>query len=82
MNGIWNLIADMSESGVFPEIQEKLQSSGPLSHPKKELRGLCAAVQSRTEYGRKGEERERMVKSSEEKNRKRGKMRGFLQKRK
>lgn len=70
MNGIWKLTADMSESGFSPETQEMLQSSGLLCESPKEMRRLCAAVQSRTGYARKGEERERMVKSNEEETRK------------
>lgn len=71
MKGIWNLIADISESGFSPEIQERVQSSGPLeSHKEGDETSVC----SRTEYARRGEERERMVKSNEEETRKGGEM--------
>lgn len=44
MKGIWNLIADMSESGFFSDIQEKRQSSGPLFESPKERdeRSVCS----------------------------------------
>lgn len=36
----------MSESGFFPEIQEKLQSSGPLESPKERVkRSVCSSAE-------------------------------------
>ena len=47
MNRIWNLIADMSESRFFPEIQEKLESSGPLFQSPKETdeTSVCSSAE-------------------------------------
>lgn len=81
ISGIWNIIADMSESGFPSEIHKSCRHLAVcLSHPKKDMRGLCAAVQSRAKYARKREEKERIVKSVEEENRKREERGDFLQK--
>jgi len=45
MNGSWNLIAEMTESGFLPEIQEELQSSGPLCEsPREDERSVCSSA--------------------------------------
>lgn len=46
MNGIWNSIADMSEPGFFPEIQEKLQVIWSSESPKEgDERSVCSSAE-------------------------------------